>query len=98
MFWSRLPAAQNHVRTPTIARGRMLFFDDVVTFDPQGGPWGRGYLRADDHLTPDKWFFAGHFKNDPCMPGTMMLRGLPADDGLLHGGPRLHAGPRRLAL
>lgn len=35
----------------------------------------RGYLRADDHLTPDKWFFHGHFKNDPCMPGTMMYEG-----------------------
>ena len=42
---------------------------------PGGGPWGRGYLRAEDHIHPDEWFFAGHFKNDPCMPGTMMLEG-----------------------
>ncbi len=74
-FGPAFRAAENHVRTPTIARGRMLFFNDVVTFDPTGGPWGRGYLRADDHLTPDKWFFNGHFKNDPCMPGTMMYEG-----------------------
>ncbi len=74
-FGEAFRAAENHVRTPTIARGRMLFFNDVVTFDPTGGPWQRGYLRADDHLTPDKWFFHGHFKNDPCMPGTMMYEG-----------------------
>ncbi len=74
-FGAAFRAAETHVRTPAIARGRMLFFQDVVTFDPAGGPWGRGYLRADDHLTPDKWFFAGHFKNDPCMPGTMMYEG-----------------------
>ena len=74
-FGAAFRAAETHVRTPAIARGRMLFFDEVVTFDPAGGPWGRGYLRADDHLTPDKWFFAGHFKNDPCMPGTMMYEG-----------------------
>ncbi|MCB0024126.1 MAG: hypothetical protein KDD91_13925, partial [Caldilinea sp.] len=74
-FGEAFRAAENHVRTPTIARGRMLFFNDVVTFDPAGGPWQRGYLRADDHLTPDKWFFHGHFKNDPCMPGTMMYEG-----------------------
>jgi acyl transferase domain-containing protein len=74
-FGEAFRAAETHVRTPTIARGRMLFFDHVVSFDPAGGPWGRGYLRADDHLTPEKWFFAGHFKNDPCMPGTMMYEG-----------------------
>ena len=71
LFW----LAQTHVRTPTIAGGRMLLFDEVVDFDPAGGPWGRGYLRAEDHLAEDEWFFDGHFKNDPCMPGTLMLEG-----------------------
>ena len=74
-FGDAFAAAQVHVRTPTIARGRMLLFDDVVEFTSRGGPWGRGYLRAEDHIHPDEWFFAGHFKNDPCMPGTMMLEG-----------------------
>jgi PfaB family protein len=74
-FGEAFRATETHVRTPAIARGRMLFFQDVITFDPTGGPWQRGYLRADDHLTPEKWFFDGHFKNDPCMPGTMMYEG-----------------------
>ncbi len=74
-FGDAFRAAENHVRTPTLARGRMLMFDEVVDFDPNGGPWERGYLRAEDHLSPDEWFFAGHFKNDPCMPGTMMYEG-----------------------
>ena len=74
-FGDGFAAAQVHVRTPSIARGRMLLFDEVVEFSPRGGPWGRGYLRAEDHIHPDEWFFAGHFKNDPCMPGTMMLEG-----------------------
>ncbi len=26
-------------------------------------------------MTPNDWFFDGHFKNDPCMPGTLMLDG-----------------------
>ena len=26
-------------------------------------------------VTPDQWFFPGHFKNDPCMPGTLMFEG-----------------------
>ena len=64
-----------HTDTPRISDGRMLFFDEVTHFEPEGGPWGRGYLRAVDTITPDDWFFEGHFKNDPCMPGTLMFEG-----------------------
>ncbi|MGH9348357.1 MAG: beta-ketoacyl synthase N-terminal-like domain-containing protein, partial [Vicinamibacterales bacterium] len=62
-----------HVRTPRITGGRMLLLDEVTRFEPGGGPWGRGYLRAETPVTPDDWFFTGHFKNDPCMPGTLMF-------------------------
>ncbi|MER5176973.1 beta-ketoacyl synthase N-terminal-like domain-containing protein [Streptomyces sp. NPDC002896] len=64
-----------HVRTPRIADGRMLLLGEVTDLDATGGPWGRGYLRAETPIRPDDWFFAGHFKNDPCMPGTLMLEG-----------------------
>lgn len=50
----------------------MLFVDEVTDLDFTGGPWGRGYLRAVAPVTPENCFFAGHFKNDPCMPGTLM--------------------------
>jgi 3-hydroxymyristoyl/3-hydroxydecanoyl-(acyl carrier protein) dehydratase len=40
-----------------------------------GGPWQRGYLRAELDLTAADWFFQGHFKDDPCMPGTIMFQG-----------------------
>ena len=53
----------------------MLFLDTVEVLDPEGGPWGRGYLKAVTPISPDDWYFAGHFKNDPCMPGTLMLEG-----------------------
>ncbi|MFI6515709.1 beta-ketoacyl synthase N-terminal-like domain-containing protein [Spirillospora sp. NPDC050679] len=67
--------ARSHVRSPRIGQGRMLLLDEVTDFDPAGGPWGRGYLRAELPIAPDDWFFEGHFKNDPCMPGTLMLEG-----------------------
>ncbi|MBI3270542.1 MAG: polyketide synthase dehydratase domain-containing protein [Planctomycetes bacterium] len=67
--------AQPHVRTPRIQAGRMLFLHRVTEFSTDGGPWGRGYLRAETPVAPDDWFFAGHFKNDPCMPGTLMFEG-----------------------
>jgi 3-oxoacyl-(acyl-carrier-protein) synthase/3-hydroxymyristoyl/3-hydroxydecanoyl-(acyl carrier protein) dehydratase/1-acyl-sn-glycerol-3-phosphate acyltransferase len=74
-FGKGFELAATHTRTPSVASGRMLLLDEVTVFDPRGGPWGRGYLRAIDSIAPDDWFFAGHFKNDPCMPGTLMLEG-----------------------
>ncbi|MEO0323928.1 MAG: 1-acyl-sn-glycerol-3-phosphate acyltransferase [Myxococcota bacterium] len=53
----------------------MLFLGDVDVFDPTGGPWGRGYLKSTVPIAGDEWFFDGHFLNDPCMPGTLMLEG-----------------------
>lgn len=62
--------ARAHVRSPRIDTGRMLLLDEVTGFDP-----ARGYLRAETMVSADDWFFAGHFKNDPCMPGTLMFEG-----------------------
>lgn len=64
---------RTHSRTPRIPSDRMLLLDEIEAFDPTGGPWRRGYLRAVMHLDPDRWFFDGHFTNDPCMPGTLMV-------------------------
>jgi acyl transferase domain-containing protein/3-hydroxymyristoyl/3-hydroxydecanoyl-(acyl carrier protein) dehydratase len=81
---------QTQVRTPTIEGPRdgvdafgnpdgraidFLLIDRVTQLDLQGGPWGRGYLRAELDLHQDKWFYEGHFKDDPCMPGTVMFQG-----------------------
>ncbi len=67
--------AQTHTRSPRIQEGRMLLQDRVTDLDVAGGPWRRGYLRAELDVHPDLWFFDGHFKNDPCMPGTLMFEG-----------------------
>lgn len=64
-----------HTRTPRIQSGRIQLLERVDSFEPRGGPWGRGYLRATTPITADDWFFAGHFLNDPCMPGTLMFEG-----------------------
>lgn len=74
-FGPAFDRTKTHTRTPQIQSGRMLFVDEITEFDPRGGPWGRGYLKGVADITPDQWFFDGHFKNDPCMPGTLMLEG-----------------------
>ncbi|MEV6489816.1 beta-ketoacyl synthase N-terminal-like domain-containing protein [Actinoplanes sp. NPDC051633] len=71
-FGTGWTATRAHVRTPRIGSGRLRLLDEVPVFDPGGGPWGRGYLRAETAVSPDDWFFDGHFHNDPCMPGTLM--------------------------
>jgi acyl transferase domain-containing protein/3-hydroxymyristoyl/3-hydroxydecanoyl-(acyl carrier protein) dehydratase len=71
-FGDGFEMAAAHVRTPKIPDGRLKLIDQVVTFEPEGGPWGRGYLKARADVAPDAWFYEGHFKNDPCMPGTLM--------------------------
>lgn len=64
---------ETHTRTPSIQAGGQLFFDEVTEFDPAGGPWGRGFMRCEATIASDAWFFDGHFKNDPCMPGNFMV-------------------------
>ena len=74
-FGDGFSITKTHTRTPRIQTERMLFLDEIEVLDHQGGPWGRGYLRAVQHINPNIWFFDGHFKNDPCMPGTLMFEG-----------------------
>lgn len=72
-FGTGFELARTHTRSPAIHAGRMLLLDRVTELDQQGGPWKRGYLRAELDIFPQQWFFDGHFKNDPCMPGTLMF-------------------------
>jgi len=67
--------AATHTRTPNLPGGRLLLLEEVTEIAVGGGPWGSGYLRAVDRIDPGDWFFAGHFTNDPCMPGTLMFEG-----------------------
>jgi 3-hydroxymyristoyl/3-hydroxydecanoyl-(acyl carrier protein) dehydratase len=74
-FGAGFERLQTHTRTPNVPSGRTLLLDRVSELNSTGGPWGRGYLRAELDIDPQQWFFDGHFKNDPCMPGTLMFDG-----------------------
>lgn len=67
--------ARTHTRSPGIPQGDLLLLDRVTDLQLDGGPWQRGYLRAEFDIHPQQWFFDGHFKNDPCLPGTLMFDG-----------------------
>jgi acyl transferase domain-containing protein/3-hydroxymyristoyl/3-hydroxydecanoyl-(acyl carrier protein) dehydratase len=71
-FGEGFERASAHQRSPKPPSGRLRMIDAVEAFEPQGGPWKRGYLRATAAAPKDAWFYDGHFHNDPCMPGTLM--------------------------
>ena len=72
-----LRARATHTRTPPHRRRpTCCLFDEVDRVRPDGralGPRLSARRRCD--VTPGRWFFHGHFKNDPCMPGTLMFEG-----------------------
>ena len=49
----------------------MLMFDRITAISEDGGPHGKGYIRAELDITPDLWFFGCHFLGDPVMPGCL---------------------------
>ena len=54
----------------------MLMFDKIAMISEEGGPDGKGHVRAEFEISPDQWFFGCHFKNDPVMPGCLGLDAL----------------------
>jgi PfaB family protein len=71
-FGPELKMTLAHTRSPRSQADHQNFIQEVTSFDPYGGPKGRGHLRSVSRVTPEDWFFEGHFNNDPCMPGTLM--------------------------
>jgi len=52
--------------------GRMQLIDRILAFDPKGGRFGLGLIRAEADIHPDDWFLTCHFMDDMVMPGTLM--------------------------
>jgi len=52
---------------------RLVHQVDQVRID--GPPYGLGSATYTQRLRDDDWFNACHFKDDPCMPGTLMYDG-----------------------
>ncbi|AOY80727.1 PfaB family protein [Moorena producens JHB] len=54
---------------------KLLMIDRVIDIDPQGGAAGLGLVMGTKSVTPEDWYFLCHFKNDPTMPGSLMVEG-----------------------
>ncbi|MBD6618874.1 hypothetical protein FNW02_24370 [Komarekiella sp. 'clone 1'] len=58
-----------------LASDKLLMINRILHVDPQGGAWGLGQVLGEVDIDPEHWVFNAHFKNDPVMPGTMLIEG-----------------------
>lgn len=65
-------AAATGLRLPA-PDAKML--DRVVALDPAAGQFGLGVIVGERDIDPSHWAFKAHFKNDPVMPGTLLIEG-----------------------
>jgi 3-hydroxymyristoyl/3-hydroxydecanoyl-(acyl carrier protein) dehydratase len=66
---------EHGAQLPRTATKDLFALSHVACLELQGGPWGRGLLRALQRVTPEDWFFESHLPGDPCMPGFFLLEG-----------------------
>ena len=52
--------------------GRLHLIDRIPLFDPYGGGYGLGLIRAEADIHADDWYLTCHFVDDMVMPGTLM--------------------------
>jgi 3-hydroxyacyl-[acyl-carrier protein] dehydratase / trans-2-decenoyl-[acyl-carrier protein] isomerase len=64
------------IEYPRLPMPNMLMLDCITKISDTGGKYGRGEVEAEFGVTPDSWFFACHFKDDPVMPGSLALDAL----------------------
>ncbi len=71
------PYAPAQMRNPSLRLPASAFrmIDRILSVNPNGGAWGLGMLVAEKDLHPEQWYFNCHFKDDFCMPGTVVVEG-----------------------
>lgn len=53
-----------------------FMIDEITEISYKGGKFGYGYIKSKKQITEDFWPFKAHFKNDPVLPGTVMIEGM----------------------
>ena len=54
---------------------QLRMIDRVLSINPTGGSAELGQLMGSKAITPEDWYFQCHFKNDPTLPGSLMVEG-----------------------
>ena len=56
--------------------GPLLMIDEITCIRSEGGDFGKGFAKAKVIVGPESWYFEHHFKNDPVMPGSLMIESI----------------------
>jgi 3-hydroxyacyl-[acyl-carrier protein] dehydratase/trans-2-decenoyl-[acyl-carrier protein] isomerase len=83
---------------PQLPKPPMLMFDRITEISEDGGPHGKGCVRAELDVRPDLWFFPCHFEGDPVMPGCLGLDALWQMTGFFLGWLGLQGRGRALGV
>jgi 3-hydroxyacyl-[acyl-carrier-protein] dehydratase len=59
-------------------REPFLFIDEVIEID------GNQKVVARKHISPDEYFFQGHFPGDPVMPGVLLIEAMAQTSILIY--------------
>ena len=63
----------NYPSLPPLPDKTLQMIDRIVTWLPNGGPNGLGYVVGETTVKPESWFFDAHFYQDPVVPGSLGL-------------------------
>ncbi len=71
------PAYQQHGRNPSLRLPptALRMIDRITSVDPHGGSHGLGVVTGEKVLDAEAWYFQCHFKDDWCIPGTLVGEG-----------------------
>jgi 3-hydroxymyristoyl/3-hydroxydecanoyl-(acyl carrier protein) dehydratase len=64
-----------HPKDRLLSSHRLLMLDRIVWLDRHCGWWKLGQILGEVDIHADRWVFDAHFKNDPVMPGTLLVEG-----------------------
>jgi 3-hydroxymyristoyl/3-hydroxydecanoyl-(acyl carrier protein) dehydratase len=57
--------------TACLPSSKILMIDRIASCYPQGGKYGKGYIKAEKTVVKSDWFFKAHFFQDPVQPGSL---------------------------
>jgi 3-hydroxymyristoyl/3-hydroxydecanoyl-(acyl carrier protein) dehydratase len=60
---------------PGLYAEKAKMLDRILSIDPAGGAWGLGQMLGEVDVRKSHWAFMAHFKNDPVLPGTLIVEG-----------------------
>lgn len=68
-------ADYGRIGTPALYAPKVKMLSRVPSVDVHGGAWGLGQIIGETDIDPGHWAFQAHFKNDPVLPGSLIVEG-----------------------